>query len=154
MCCMTDKIGIRPATIIIDNGRVLLVKSKYQNEEFYLFPGGGLEFGETIEEGAIRETLEETGLKVKIKSLFHVNEYIYRSDWNKRSVSFFFIAEPIEGNILNPQTNDQGKITEVVWIPLEDLEKIDVKPKRIVKMISENRNLSTSNCPYSIDFKE
>lgn len=151
---MADKLGIRPSTIVINNGKVLLVKSKYQNEEFYLFPGGGLEFGETIEEGAIRETLEETGLKVNIKNLFHINEYIYRSDWNKRSVSFFFIAESIEGNKLNPQTNDQGKITEVVWIPLEDLEKIDVKPKRIAKMISENKDLSTPSCRYSVDFKE
>ncbi|MFH1823120.1 MAG: NUDIX hydrolase [archaeon] len=77
---MAEKIGIRPATIVIKDQKVLLVKSKYPEEEIYLFPGGGMEFEETIEECAIRETFEETGVKVKIKNLFHINEYIYKED--------------------------------------------------------------------------
>ena len=43
-------------------------------EEFYLFPGGGLEPGETIDEGVEREFFEETGLKVKAKKMVYVPE--------------------------------------------------------------------------------
>lgn len=62
---MAEKIGIRPATITLYGDKILLVKSQYNGKEFFLFPGGGLDFGETLEEGAIRETVEETGIKVK-----------------------------------------------------------------------------------------
>ena len=149
---MAEKIGIRTATIVIKDEKVLLVSSKYKDEEFYLFPGGGMKFGETIEEAAVRETFEETGVKVKIKDLFHVNEYIHSKDWNKRSVSIFFIAEVVE--ILEPTTNDEGKIKEVKWIKLSDLDNYDIKPKRIVEMIKTSSNLENPREFYSIDFKK
>lgn len=148
---MAEKIGIRPATIVIKDEKVLLVSSKYKDEEFYLFPGGGMEFGETIEEAAVRETFEETGVKVKIKDLFHVNEYIYSEDWNKRSVSMFFIADVVE--ILEPTTDDEEKIKEVKWIKLSELDNYDIKPKRIVEMIKSFSNLENPREFYSIDFK-
>lgn len=149
---MAEKIGIRPATIVIKDEKVLLVSSKYHDEEFYLFPGGGMEFGETIEEAAVRETFEETGVKVKIKDLFHVNEYIYAEDWNKRSVSMFFIAELIE--ISEPTTNDDGKIKEIKWIKLSELDNYDIKPKRIVDLLKLSSNLDNKREIYSIDFKK
>ena len=49
--------------IVIDNDKVLLVK---QNDGHTAFPKGHIEQGETEEECALRETFEETGLKVKI----------------------------------------------------------------------------------------
>jgi len=149
---MAEKIGIRPATIVIKDEKVLLVSSKYKDEEFYLFPGGGMEFGETIEEAVVRETFEETGVKVKIKDLFHVNEYIYADDWNKRSISMFFIAEVVE--ILEPTTDDEGKIKEVKWVKLSKLDNYNIKPKRIVEMIKSEVNLKNPRELYSIDFKK
>lgn len=149
---MAEKIGIRPATIVIKDEKVLLVSSKYNDEEFYLFPGGGMEFGETVEEAAIRETFEETGVKVKIKDLFHVSEYIYSEDWNKRSISMFFIAEVVE--ILKPTTDDEGKIKEVKWIKLSELDNYDIRPKRIAEMIKSESNLKNPRKLYSVDFKK
>jgi 8-oxo-dGTP diphosphatase len=151
---MSEKIGIRPATVTIKDGKVLLVKSKYEENEFYLFPGGGMEFGETIEETAIRETLEETGLKVKIKRLLHLNEYICKDDWNKRSVTAFFLAEPIEENS-DSLTNDGGKIKKIVWASLNELNDLDVRPKILSDLISENiDNLENIKLGHSVDFKE
>lgn len=149
---MAEKIGIRPATIVIKDNKVLLVKSVYDGKEFYLFPGGGMKFEETIEECAIRETFEETGVKVKIKRLFHVNEYIYANDWNKRSVSMFFIAEPIK--ILKPITNDGNKIKQIEWIDIKNLRKYDIKPKRVADMIKSPDSLKNIDFEYSVDFKK
>jgi mutator protein MutT len=145
---MSEKIGIRPATIVIQENKILLVHSKYNDKEFFLFPGGGMEFGETIEQTAIRETLEETGVKVKIKDIFHINEYINNKDWNERSISIFFLAEVEE--IGEPLTNDSGKIKDIVWIDIKDLNKYDVKPSRMIELL---QNLEKPHKIYSIDFK-
>ncbi len=152
---MTEKIGIRPATITLKENKVLLVRSNYNGKEFFLFPGGGLEFGETLEEGAIRETFEETGIKVKIKKLIHINEYIYKEDWTKRSITSFFLAELIGEKEINMQTSDEGKIKEALWIEIDELDKIDIRPKIIVKALKNYLKKKEFSLPfYSVDYKE
>ncbi len=152
---MAEKISIRPATITIKENKVLLVKSQYKSKEFFLFPGGGLEFGETLEKGAIRETFEETGINVKIKRLIHINEYIYKNDWTKRSITIFFLAEPINDNCINPQTDDNGKIKEALWVDIKKLDKIDLRPKIIAQALKNNLQEKYFSLPqYSIDYKE
>jgi 8-oxo-dGTP diphosphatase len=54
------------AAIITDGGRVLMVRRRVKEGELsWQFPAGGVEDGETAEDAAVRETLEETGLIVK-----------------------------------------------------------------------------------------
>ncbi|MFI2349726.1 NUDIX hydrolase [Streptomyces sp. NPDC019443] len=57
--------------IITDGGRVLMIRRRQREGKLsWAFPGGGIEPGETAEQAAVRETLEEVGLEVKaIKTL-------------------------------------------------------------------------------------
>lgn len=152
---MAEKIGIRPATVTIKGNKVLLVRSEYGGKEFFLFPGGGLEFGETLEECAIRETFEETGIRVKIKKLIHINEYIYKSDWTKRSITPFFLAEVVGSDLIGMQTDDDGKIKEALWVNIKDLDKIDVRPEIVARALKNSfQKESLSLEPYSVDYKE
>ena len=62
---------IRVAGIIFMNNGIALMHRKdvikrKDYQEYYTFPGGGLEEGETPEEGTIREIKEEFGINVKI----------------------------------------------------------------------------------------
>ena len=53
------------AAIIVRDGRVLMVRRRVgEGELLWQFPAGGIEAGETAEDAAVRETLEETGLTV------------------------------------------------------------------------------------------
>ncbi|WP_297462954.1 NUDIX hydrolase [Thermococcus sp.] len=60
-------IGLTTDVVIIYNGGIVLIRRK--NEPFkdhYALPGGFVEYGERVEEAAIREAKEETGLEVKL----------------------------------------------------------------------------------------
>ncbi|MEO0115069.1 MAG: NUDIX hydrolase, partial [candidate division WOR-3 bacterium] len=58
--------------IIIDyDGKIVLIKRK--NPPFgWALPGGFVDYGETVENAAIREAKEETGLDLKELKQFHV----------------------------------------------------------------------------------
>lgn len=74
---------IRPSArcITVKDGKVAMVHSVKYN--YYKFPGGGIEENESKEEAVIRETLEETGLKIipgSIKEFGYVHR-IQKSDY-------------------------------------------------------------------------
>jgi 8-oxo-dGTP diphosphatase len=55
--------------VIVHESRVLLVRrSNPPDAGFWGFPGGKIEAGETIEQAALREVNEETGLRVIYQS--------------------------------------------------------------------------------------
>ncbi|WP_199613792.1 NUDIX domain-containing protein [Paenibacillus alkalitolerans] len=71
------------AIIIRKDGLSVLVQC--DNEEtFYRFPGGGVEFGETAAEDIKRELIEEFDLQSEIGALACLNESIIEYDGKKR----------------------------------------------------------------------
>lgn len=65
----------RAVGIVIKDSQILLMRRVDLGNEYYTFPGGGVEKEETIEEAVIRELAEETTLKVEIKKLLYIHEY-------------------------------------------------------------------------------
>lgn len=72
-------------------GGIVLVKRKYEPLGWAL-PGGFLEYGESLEEGARREALEETGLEVRLKRQFHTYSDPGR-DPRRHTVTTVYVAE-------------------------------------------------------------
>lgn len=63
--------------LIIKEGRVLAVKIKEKDEEWYIMPGGGQESEELLTDAVCREVAEETGIEVAAKELVFVIEGVH-----------------------------------------------------------------------------
>ena len=127
--------------IIINNNKILLVKKK-DIPEFFLLPGGGQRFGETLEQTLKRECLEETGFEVNINGLKFIREYIgvnheFKDKHSDRhSIDFIFYCEvekPLRRKkCINPDENQLGS----EWIEIERIFEINFYPKILKKYIS------------------
>ena len=81
------------------DGKFVLVKRRYPPfKGFWAIPGGFVEYGETVEEAAVREALEETGLRVRPVRLLGVYSDPGR-DPRFHCISIAFLAEPVGGEL-------------------------------------------------------
>ena len=97
--------AIRPrvglAVIGYREGKVLLGRRRNAHGDgTWCFLGGHMEFGESFEETARRESLEEAGIELKNVRLLHVTNDIFMSD-GKHYITIFMAVNyetPLSGN--------------------------------------------------------
>jgi ADP-ribose pyrophosphatase YjhB (NUDIX family) len=71
-----DDPKVAACTIPAVEGRLILVRRSINPARgLWVFPGGYMDRGETVEEAAVRETREETGLDVAVRGLSGVYSY-------------------------------------------------------------------------------
>jgi ADP-ribose pyrophosphatase YjhB (NUDIX family) len=78
--------------IIIRYGDGIILIKRRNPPEGWAFPGGFVDYGETLEDAAIREAREETGLAVRLIRQFHTYSDP-RRDPRQHTISTVFIAE-------------------------------------------------------------
>ncbi|HAN04788.1 MAG TPA: NUDIX hydrolase [Elusimicrobia bacterium] len=70
------KVRISAKAIVIQNGRLLLMRARDRFGNYYLLPGGGQKHGETLHAALVRECLEETGVLVAPGAPRHIRDYV------------------------------------------------------------------------------
>ena len=99
--------------IIDDNKKVLLICQT--NDEFWGFPKGHVELGETELETAKREVKEEVGLDVEIdEGKRYVLNYLVNDEIDKTTV--LYIAKPISNKVIK----QDSEIEDVRWCSFEE----------------------------------
>jgi len=112
------RIGI--GVIVLRKDKVLLLKRKGSHGPGqWNLPGGHLDFGETIEECARRELVEETGLKASETKLICVNEELnfIKTD-QKHYVTLGVLVEVKYGE---PEIKEPDKCERLDWFRLDQL---------------------------------
>lgn len=104
----TDQPGIS-AAIIVDGGRVLMVRRRIKEGELmWQFPAGAIEDEETAEDAAVRETEEETGLTVEAVKL--LGERVHPKTGRLMS---YTACERIAGEA---RVADDDELDAVAWV--------------------------------------
>ena len=97
-----------------DDGKILLVRSRFSRQEWAL-PGGGVKHNESYEQAAARETLEEIGLK--IYNLRYLGKANSHESYTKFSVRVFVAHASDYGIKCN------FEIMEARWFNIDHLPK-------------------------------
>jgi len=114
---MTWAPHVTVATIVERDNRFLMVYEEADGKKVYNQPAGHLDPNETLQEAAIRETLEETGWDVKLTGVVGVN--LYTAPGN--GITYLrttFIAEVVQHY---PKRALDTGIIEAVWLSYEEL---------------------------------
>lgn len=130
------KVGI--GVFIIRDNKTLLGKRKNSHGDGdWCFPGGHLEFNESWEDCAIRETLEETGLKIKNLRFGTATNDIFKKE-NKHYITIYMVADYVSGEtkIMEPEKCekwewfewDEKKLPKSLFVPQQNLLKQNFNP--------------------------
>jgi len=120
-----EKMVAVGAVIEDGEGRILLVKHVAERGGFWqgkwICPGGGLELGETIEEGILREVREETNLEVRLTIPLAPFDRIVKEGGETRLHVIYidYLAELVGGE-LKPASD----VGEAIWVRKEELSEV------------------------------
>ena len=117
-----NQLRIRVCGICVKDDRVLLINHAGMNEsgEFWSPPGGGLQFGETIEECLKREFLEETNTIISVGKFLKINEFVKHP---LHAIELFYEVKILSGETkvgFDPEMEEQI-IKDVKWLSFAEV---------------------------------
>ena len=108
-------IFVRCRAIILHEGKLLVIKHR-EELDYYAFPGGHLEQGESVKECIVREVIEELGVKPEIGRLLYIQDF--ENSKGEHSTEFFF--EVLNGkDYIGCEQNVRShahEICEITWL--------------------------------------
>ncbi|MNW52730.1 putative mutator protein MutT4 [compost metagenome] len=107
-------------SLITDQLRTKVLAVKNSGRSSWSLPGGAVELDETLDQAAVREAKEETGLDVKVYGIVAINECKFE-DTDEHAVFITFRAEIVGGNeeIIRPD-----EISEIAWLDIEQADEL------------------------------
>lgn len=134
------RVRVRICGVLVEENSILMVKHKNLGGRhgFWMPPGGGVEFGQSLSENLKREFREETGLSVKVCDFLFANEFLQHP---LHAIELFFKVELIHGTIkvgFDPEVGEAQQIIEEVR--MIDFDEINSMNKENVHGIFQNWN--------------
>jgi len=132
-------IRVRAQAVILDEeNRILLVNHVKDGKEYFVLPGGGVEFGEAAEESLLRELKEELDITdVKSIKFLKARDFIPEDKIRHILDLYFYVRADVSGVKL---AEDDGIIKGFGFFSLDELSSIVVYPSRefIIDLVNES----------------
>ena len=102
---------------MVDGGRLLCVEERAGGRLVINQPAGHLEPDESLQDAAIRETLEETGWQVRLTAF--VGAYQWKAETGRHYLRFAFVGEPVSHD---PERELDDGILRALWLSPAELQ--------------------------------
>ena len=110
--------------ILGEDNTLLLARHERESHSYWVLPGGAVEEGESVEEAALRELEEESGLRVRLDRLLFVDGPRRTEAVNIKEPRHTFLASITSGSLQTPAGEignpGNGRLVEVRWMPFHD----------------------------------
>ena len=127
---------IRVAAIIVDEDHILMVRHQKGESSYWMLPGGGVDYGETLPEALARELREELCVEIEVGDLRFVNDSV-APDGSRHIVNMHFDAEILDEI---PRLGEDERIVEVAYHPISALPTLPIRPAygpRLTNLLQE-----------------
>lgn len=108
--------GVGVGVVVMRRREVLLVRRRHHGAGSWATPGGYLDLGESLEEAAARETLEETGITIRDITFRGVSNHIHAD--GKHDITLWLTGEAEPGEAKNAAPDE---VSEVGWFAIDAL---------------------------------
>jgi 8-oxo-dGTP diphosphatase len=139
---------VRAGGVIIRGDQILLMFRRKEGNEYWCFPGGKVEAGETAEQAVIREIAEETTVVVSVGQLLY---QLHHDDGEEQNL---YLCSYVSGEpSVHPNSPEAERMTRLgtyynpQWIPLADLSKLLVYPLEARDWLIDDLSDNFTRCP-------
>jgi 8-oxo-dGTP diphosphatase len=130
---------VRAGIVLIQDGKVALIERHRAGLDYFVFPGGGVDEGESAERAAVREAMEELGIEVAIK------QKVAEIKLGQKNRQIYFLVEQTGGEFgtgvgeeytdSDPNSPEEG-IYIPVWMPIDKLPLYqNIYPADVAKLV-------------------
>lgn len=111
--------------VVVHDGRLLMVKrGAGARVGEWAVPGGRQEFGETLEQAAVREVAEETGLDIEVGDIAWVGDAMD----DQRPPAWHYTLIDFHGTVVGGRLTVGGDAADARWVPLDEVRRLPLTP--------------------------
>jgi mutator protein MutT len=132
----------RIRAIIFDGNNIILIKRVKMDDEYWVFPGGLVEEGETIKGALKRECKEELGIEIKVGKLLIKRDLLLYED---KQVEYFYFCEKVSGVLGTGEGPEFSEYKDKGWgthepiaLPKNKISDLDLLPDEVKQMVLKN----------------
>ncbi len=136
----------RVSVVVISNNKILgfWARDPQSSARYFFLPGGVLEPGESPQQAAIREVLEETGYQVrlleKVPPIFSQYDFLWNGKINQCETTYF------RAELVSDKNNFRGDADYhqgVDWVDVSNVEQIFSYHQEILSAVKAMINLAS-----------
>lgn len=119
------------ALVVVRRGDRFLLVHECKHGQLWYLPAGRVEPGETFVDAACRETLEESGIPVRVTGVIRIEHSPAAYGTRMRVI---FLAEPVDDTPPKSQADEES--LEAAWVSLEELGHYPLRGDEITELFA------------------